>query len=230
VAIDDGAVRVDQQLEPETSLQALYVLRGLDQYIVTASVPYSTNSTSTRYYTVLSVDLCPFVTGRVYAFQRATGKPQWSAPATVAQYGLPLDQPADSPVLVFLRHITTRQSRTSPQPSTRASVMILDRRTGRLIHRDDELVNNISGYEFISEPETRTVNIQLTANQLKLEFTDEPIPPEPPAQADMKAARTESSAVEQLGKFADAVLQGLVKKPAEKPDQKPQQAEAAPVK
>jgi len=52
----------------------------------------------------------PLITGHLYAFDRATGKPQWQVPASIESFGLPLDQPTESPLLVFLRQVRPTRS------------------------------------------------------------------------------------------------------------------------
>ena len=189
IALGDGEVLIDQLLEPETNLDAIHVLRFAGQVVLattTNSTP-SDRDAPVRVAAAPSPSYVPLIHGRVYAFDRETGKKMWPVPAFIDQYGLPLDQPTDSPVLVFLRHETTSKNEPGKVKTT---VLCLDRRDGSFVldntdvSRDSHLhVGSQSGtYELVVDRAASQVTLKLFERNLTMAFTDEPVPPQPPAQ------------------------------------------------
>jgi hypothetical protein len=113
-----------------------------------------------------------FVSGSVYAFDRQTGKPLWPYPATLEQWGLPLTQPMDLPVLVFARRVTEKTKGNR----TRLSFLFMDKRTGQLVVDPEPL--DIREYHFQLEGDEEnkrvTVLFRKRDTNLSLQFTDTP--------------------------------------------------------
>jgi hypothetical protein len=124
--------------------------------------------------------------GRIYAFSRATGKLLWPTPAFVAEHWLPSEQPSESPLLFF---VSLRQA--SNKNST--VVLALDRRTGESVY-ENELSNTVATQvDILADPVKHTVTLSLSgqnAKNLTFQFTEQPRPPQPPAQTGAMASNT----------------------------------------
>ena len=181
-----GAKRIEETLDPDASLNSLSGIRSRDQYLAVTSTLAGNNARAIEfdkkfYQAPLGEALSPLILGRVYAFDRATGKKQWSVAADVQRHGLLLNQPADLPVLVF-----ARQSNDTARGGTSSGVLCLDKRTGRAAYQNDNIgqqFNNV--FEIVGDREAHTVAMTYPGQTITLTFTDNPIPPEPPFQASL---------------------------------------------
>jgi hypothetical protein len=174
-------------------LSKIYMLRSQDQYLLITDRP------STRPQAGRSISPAPggfnnpLVTGRIYAFDRRTGKPQWSVPATVEQQGLMLSQPSDLPVLVFVRHILETSAGTR---TPRTSVLCLDKRTGRLLFEKGDFPFRADFFSLTADRAHNQVILSLPSKEITLTFTDKPEAPEPPDQVESdEVARGQSSGI-----------------------------------
>ncbi len=175
----DGRKVVEQQLEPEKNLQNIYVLRSAQQDILITNHPFISDGPQTISGQVppgTNETTCILVTGRIYAFDRATGQMQWPAPAAVEQQGLVLNQPDDLPVLTFLRTVISNGSQ-------HGSALCLDKRNGRLLYGDDQMPQLITNYDISGDPKEKSVTVTAMPQSITLKFSDSPIAPEPPYQA-----------------------------------------------
>jgi len=66
--------------------------------------------------------------------------------------------------------------------------MCLDRRDGRSVLAKEGIPAQTVSYDIVADPRERTVSITMPGKAVLLKLTDEPIPPEPPAQAGTQAA------------------------------------------
>ena len=181
ISMETGESIVHQTLEEEKKLTSIFVLRSKGQYLLITNNP----STSSFKFAPGGKHV-QGINGRVYAFDRTTGKPQWAGPARISQLGMPLDQPSEVPLLLFLRNVNRSSlnrngSRTSSR--TRTAVLCIDRRDGRVLFAKDDIATLASAYKLTAHPEKQTVYLQLPNVTFEMKFTDEPIPPAPPAQA-----------------------------------------------
>jgi outer membrane protein assembly factor BamB len=204
----DGHKLIDERLAEEQNqhnlLQSIHVFRSADQYLLMVNRPTvptglpsprglgDVRNLATNVQPVLSSmgeTMSQIVSGHIYAFDRATGKPQWAMPAYVDQQGLLLGQPSELPVLTFIRNIQTIAMNRNRQMY--GSVLCLDKRSGRLVYEDDDLPP-ITGFDISGNLDDKTVTLSL-ANQMNqlgtpvppitLKFTDASVAPEPPYQA-----------------------------------------------
>ena len=182
-----GAKRIEEALDPDSSLNSLYVLRSHDQYLAVTSTLAGNNSQAVQFdkktiQAPMGDVASPLVIGRVYAFDRATGKKQWSVAADVQRQGLLLNQPADLPVLTFVRQIYD----PAKGGAARSGVLCLDKRTGRAAFLDDNIAGQFNNmFEIVGDREAHTVAMTYPNQSITLTFTDNPIPPEPPFQASL---------------------------------------------
>ena len=129
---------------------------------------------------------CPLVSGNVYAFDRATGKLQWSGPAAVEHHGLVLSQPSELPVLTFIRTLRSQVQDPVVAQKVQGSVLCLDKRNGRLLFENDDLQQALNSIEAIGNLDDKSVTLQSQGQSAVLTFTDTPAPKEPPYQAGSK--------------------------------------------
>lgn len=177
VALRDGQTRLTAQLQPETRLTELYVLRSSDQYHAVVSVATDSAEGAPQMVQLEGASMAHLMTARIYAFDRSTGKPQWPIPAQLSRYSLPLDQPADSPLLVFFRNSSAGGSRGGAT----LELLCIDKRTGREMYRQSRL-SQTTNYRLEARPEENRVVLNLTRHQFTFDFTTEPLPPELPVQ------------------------------------------------
>ena len=186
LSIRNGQTRVTSQLKPERALSGIYVFRSPDQYLLITNRNHNTPTPDGVHITKVNLGTAPapMINGHVYAFSRKTGKSIWPGPATITRYSLPLRQPSGSPLLVFLRQVSTASSRNSNAPSQRTELVCLDRRTGRRVFeqtRKDGL-GGTSLFSMEAHPDKQMMQLRLSSKSFEFLFTDQSTPPEPPAQ------------------------------------------------
>ncbi len=179
INLADGAKTIDEKLEPEQNLQTIQVLRSIERDILITNRPFTANKPNRNIQSPFGDMYSPMVNGRVYAFDRVTGKPSWATPATVEQHGLVLGQGSELPVLVFIRNSHTA---VNNRAQLKGEVLCLDKRTGRLID-ESELSQMISSFEATANLEEKTVTLNTPVQNIVLRYTTDPVPPEPPFQA-----------------------------------------------
>jgi outer membrane protein assembly factor BamB/tetratricopeptide (TPR) repeat protein len=181
----DGQIRIDQQLlaEPrgadgKSLLQTIHVFADAQRLILVTNRNAATDRSGDGRF-VWGGSAAPLVTGRIFALDRATGKPQWPVPAEVLDQGLLLHQPRDLPVLAFVRQVEDRAAGKRD-----AEIFCLDRRSGRTAARVSIDRTSASGMNVTGDPSRRVVKFAFAAQAVALHFTSQPQPPEAPAQAD----------------------------------------------
>jgi outer membrane protein assembly factor BamB len=179
LSLTDGSPLIEEQLLPESLLTDIYILNSADQRLLItnrAAEPTAGQSISATPGGYNN----PLITGHIYAFDRASGKQQWSVPASVEQQGLMLPQPAGLPMLAFVRHVRTQVRSRS---TTKTSVLCLDKRTGRPIYENDDFSFGTGYYRLAGSVEDSKVTIMLPNLTINLHYTNDPVAPEPPLQA-----------------------------------------------
>ena len=203
MSLASGKVRFASPLEGERSLGNIHVLRSRDQYVLIANQE-AANNESPPGYMISPVGNSAAaqqgrVHGRVYAFDRRTGKAQWQVPAFVAFHGLLVDQPSESPLLLFVRNKNRATPSSRSQQS--GSVLCLDRRDGRIVwdsENESDTARQIGGAISACDPvvdlvkNTVTLTVVMSQNVRNFTFllTDEPKAPEPPAQTGNMSSRS----------------------------------------
>ena len=207
----DGSLAVDEQVEPEPSLQQLYVQKSTQQYLLTANRlapnrPLAQSSTNVGVHNVLHPTHSPMVDGPMYAFDTATGKPMWKGPAAVHKYCLPLDQPVESPVLALMRHVSVPAENSSRRTMT-ATLLCIDKRDGREVLNKEDL-STVQTFEMVARPSDATVFISLNAGSFTLKLTDEAIDPQLPVQTKDPTASLDSIGKKIAGAILDVLSSG----------------------
>lgn len=220
-SIATGKVLVDQQVSAETKLLNIFVLRSESQYFVQCDTIGRKDDLLSNISVQPSpgTEQCRIVTGRLYAFDRATGQPSWQSPAYISQFGFMVDQPTELPVLAFLRTKvpTDGQGTGNNQRRTKTSAMVLDRRDGRLLCEHDNLPIQANVYDVVGDRHNNTVTLSLSLNNMAqasksfiLKFTDDARPPEPPLQMGSAASSTTASMDKTLETLGRMLPEGLM--------------------
>jgi len=183
-SLSDDQTRIDTTLEAEQFLSSIHVIRSEDQYIALTNraVKIEPNTPAANIRSISSGAATPLVTGMAYAFDRATGKPSWKAPTAIERYGFPVDQPTESPVLVFVRHVRPKTKKGTSRLHT--SILCLDRRDGRSLLQKDDIPAQTYTYDLVADRYKQTVTLALPNKTIAIKLTDAPIPPEPPAKTE----------------------------------------------
>jgi outer membrane protein assembly factor BamB len=168
----DGSAEIETRLRPEPTLQGVYVVPNSDCYMVVTSKTPTETRANISIEPAPSATFSPMVNSRVYAFRRKTGELLWPDPVELDQFSLPLHQPTEIPVLTFLRRI----QKTVPGRATKpiGSVLCLDKRTGKVLLRDDEIPALAHSFEIIANREAREISVTLPGKSVVFEFSDEP--------------------------------------------------------
>ncbi len=168
VTLADGKTLVKERLEPENHLLSILLLRSREGYLLVTNT--TGRGDASMQPAPNGVSMVP-INGRIYAFERGTGKKLWPAPAIVSQYNLLSNQPAQLPALVFVRQFQ-RPGLAGSQPKT--SIMCLDKRTGRVVHTSEQpLGAAATGFEISGDPVAHTMTLAMPQTVITLTFTAE---------------------------------------------------------
>jgi hypothetical protein len=126
---------------------------------------------------------------------------------------------------------------SAPGLGTRTAILCLDRRTGRILLKKDELQSQANLHDILVDRTAQTSTLSIPGHTFVLTFTDEPIPPEPSAQTG-SASSTAEIPPGIMREFADSmrhVLMSGTRAPSPFDDEnppaaKPLEDEAAPAK
>jgi outer membrane protein assembly factor BamB len=186
LSLADGRKLIDERLEPEASLGDIVVEATPDQFLLVARHGTPHSQLNNQQYMPMNMQgfdaSVQLVSGNVYAFSRATGKRLWSVPALVEHEYMVVDQGQQLPVVLFMRP----PRRDAPQVGGEGQgrILCLDRRNGRAL-LDEDVPLQINNYHFsiTGDRQTNTISLNASNHTFTLQFTDDPVPPEPPYQA-----------------------------------------------
>lgn len=174
VSLADGKQLAREQLEPEAQLLGIYLLRSQFGYVL-ATNTQSRNEPNVSIQPLPVSPSSPPISGRLYAFDRESGKKLWPAPVEVSQYGLLLTQPCNLPGLVLARQVHRLNPTTAREP--KISVMCIDKRSGRIVYQNEQLPGTtIGNMEVIGDLAAHTMTITLPTRVIQLAFSDQPPP------------------------------------------------------
>jgi hypothetical protein len=225
----DGRRLIEAPVQPDDSLHNIVVQRSLSQYILMANRPRMRGGPRQENYQPALHDPSQMdnfnrglICGRVYAFDRQSGKSQWTGPAVIDMQGYVVTQGAELPVLVFVRHVQQRSQ-------MKVSILCLDKRTGRKVYpmTQDEITGQAHSFEAVADPGDRTVTLRIPGHELVLRYTDEPAKSEPPYQAVAEPDASSSGTRSTLGQIfrilGQAADEAAKKSPEKKAEQKQEQ-------
>ena len=198
VDIASGEDVFSHELEPDRELERIYVLRSRERVVLITNRPSRPSVAGAGIHPIHPADY-PIVTGRVYLFDRESGRPLLPVPAEVDRQGLALMQPVESPLLGFVSLTNTR----SGQGRTNITLLVLDKTTGSALERTD--IEDATTARFRIYPDAERPNVMLVdmaKYRLELEFTDEAAAPEPPADSGVESTRQKPRGRGVLGLFS----------------------------
>ncbi len=218
-SLADGKLRLDTSIpaadetDKESRVISLTVLASRGQYLALL------NQTTTRADAMPNTNIQPvgshivsagIVHGRLFAFDRATGQSQWQVPAFISQYGLPQDQPSESPLLIFLRNLNPSGSVGSKYTT---SLLVIDKRDGRAVIDTAAAAMQSNSYEVLADADRKTVSLTLwsppTTKTIVMQLTDDPQPPAPPAQTGTRSSTSVGALPGNVDSAAAAAMQKL---------------------
>jgi len=173
-SLQDDQTRLEADLEPEPGLLSLHVIRSRKQYLLVTNrtAPVEPNTPAAQIRTVISGLATPLITGHAYAFDRESGQPMWPEPQPVERFGFPIDQPAETPVLLFLRQQQPGTGGGARQQHT--SVWVLDRNTGQVVLDDIQIPTQTYTYDMVADRVERTVTLGMPTRTLTLQWPEDP--------------------------------------------------------
>ncbi len=187
IRTDDGQVIVDEKLPGEAAATEVHLLRAGEQYMVVTNRPQARDQ-GLRINPLPGTLYRPINNGRVYAFDK-NGKATWQNPTAVNGQLLLLHQPEELPIFVFGSQPYDPRKAGTERFSTQ--MVCLDKRNGRVVYRGD-FAGPTATFEIVGDPEKDVIEIQLQRNVVKLQLTDQPLPPEEPETED-DSAQSEST-------------------------------------
>ncbi|HUT10720.1 MAG TPA: PQQ-binding-like beta-propeller repeat protein [Thermoguttaceae bacterium] len=160
-ALPEGETRLSATVDPSPSLLDAIVLRCADRYVLIANrtIAKARPMISLPYPTPLPVN------GRVYGFDRKTGKRLWAT--DVSDQALDVDQPAELPVLFFFGGF---QKQEEDRITSLMSMLCLDKRSGKVLHRKESTGGGASTYQIQADPEEHRIEIRSYLGTVKLSF------------------------------------------------------------
>jgi len=212
--LDTGHELIDEAVDPEPQLHEVHVLPSTDVYIVVANRPWRNNRKNVYVNPVPGGRNNPLVDGRVYGFDRRTGKRLWDI--EINRQGLMLDQPAALPVLVFAARVYEKDPMAGPRGTTYYPVTIIDKRTGDVLH-DERVGKHISGFDMVGDMELSQVTIKHIQSTIEFTFREEP------AESD----ETNSTKDDETASDSEAETEPAEQKPPAPDDQPPPAEEPA---
>ncbi|MEM8944869.1 MAG: PQQ-binding-like beta-propeller repeat protein [Planctomycetota bacterium] len=202
VDIESGHQVVDQQIKPNLSMQRVHLFVGQDDFLVAIQQPLRIER-RIRYVTGFNAfDFTKPFAGQLYRFDRVAGEALWSGAAEVAGLPLMLAQGVDLPMIAFAGNIRRQDKQGSKHE---IGVMLLERATGRLLYHNDQLPPS-AHYCLVKvpDPSSNEAVVEMINRKIRLQFTDTPRAPEPPAM--LGVARTEDDKQNGLKKIGQRLL------------------------
>ena len=169
LSLADGRVRFETTAEREPQVRQIHVLRSRDHYVLIAN-----QSTGGPGWQQVGPQVIQ-VHGRVYGYDRQTGKRLWTT--QMDRHGIDLHQPVNLPVLTFVSHFALAK-KNSPAMESRYALTCLDKRNGRLVFDDRNFDEQILFVDYAADVEQKQLDLRLFRSVLRLTFTDKPFPEE----------------------------------------------------
>jgi outer membrane protein assembly factor BamB len=170
VTLADGNVRFVARAEAEPRLSRIHAIRSRDEYVLIAN-EWAAAPTGWGDPVTGAIP----VQGRVYGYDRQTGKRLWTTP--IERQGIDLRQPSQVPVLTFVCRFD--QPRVNgPGIDTQQGLTILDKRNGRVVFDNRDLKEKILFIEYTGDADQKLLEMRMLGSVVRLTFTDKPFPDE----------------------------------------------------
>jgi outer membrane protein assembly factor BamB len=201
VQLRSGEMTWSGKCEADPQLNSIHVSKSRDRFQVVTN--HSANSSG---ISIPSMGMqAQLIYGKIYSVDAATGKQLWPSPATIEGWGLPLYQPAESPILVMLRQLNPRTVQNQNRGSIKSEFFCLDTRDGRLLMAPKQINGYIRSFNVLCSPKLQTVTVVINGEGHLFKLTDDELPPAAPVQ--MTIAKTTNS-LGALGEQIKKALQG----------------------
>jgi hypothetical protein len=105
----------------------------------------------------------PVNKGRLYGID-GNGKLLWPAPVKIEAQGFPSYQPADLPILTFVKQVGRLKT----------SVLCIDKRDGRTVYQANNAGDLTNFFRVVGDAKKKTVDLMNWASIVTLTFTDKP--------------------------------------------------------
>jgi outer membrane protein assembly factor BamB len=184
IRMADGTRAVEVQLEQQPSLTGIYVLASESTYVLVTNTPITQTEPNLHISPAPGGFFSPLVNGQAYAFDRQSGASLWPQPVGLDQYGLPLQQSSELPVVVFLRQI--RKTDRGRSAGIVTSVLCVDKRTGDILYGNDDIPTQTRAFEVVGDIQTGKVSVMLPARTINIQFAEKGANPEATPQGDGK--------------------------------------------
>jgi hypothetical protein len=112
------------------------------------------------------------IKGRVYGYDRATGKRLWTN--EFDRHGIELAQPANLPVLTLICNFQGQRRNGGLGTDNFYGLTCIDKRTGRIVFDDRELKEQFFSVEYAADPDNKQLELRLFRSIVRLTFTDKP--------------------------------------------------------
>src|SRR5262245_18712430 len=169
VALADGKVTFEAETEPESSLRQIQVLPSREHYVLIANQVTGNTIPGVQWQQVTPQAIA--VRGRVYGFDRATGKRLWKR--EIDRHGIDLHQPGELPILTFMSSFNPLKPNGQGQEF---GLTILDKRNGQVIFDDRKFDEPLLFIDYGVDVEQKQLELRLFKSTLRLTFTDKSLP------------------------------------------------------
>ncbi len=207
IDVRSGRTLIDEPIEAVAELRSIQTLRSGDSLFVMLN-----RQAQNQQHKPLIQPEFAITDGPVYAFSLTTGEALWPGPALVRNRGIVLSQPDGIPFLIFADHMMTRDASTGGRMHLR--LLCLDKRTGETVYRNDNLPET-AGARFrirARRGADAQVTVETSSSRIELAVSDQPKPPQPPANDELEALRSPSR--RGLLGLGERMLRGTIADPA----------------
>jgi hypothetical protein len=171
IRLADGTRTVEAKIDHQPSLTGIFVLASESTYVLVTNTPVTESPPNMQISPAPGGFFSPLVNGYAYAFDRRTGKSLWPQPVQIDQFGLPLQQSSELPVVVFLRQI--RKTERGRSAGIATSVLCLDKRSGQTVYSNDDIPTQTRAFETVGDLPAAKVSLMLPARTINLTFAEE---------------------------------------------------------
>ncbi|MCG8587397.1 MAG: PQQ-binding-like beta-propeller repeat protein [Pirellulales bacterium] len=187
-ALPSGNTLFTHALPKLANLTGIRVVDFGPQILLLLERPAPPIPAGTRYTGPIALDFISDVpqsagglaSGLLYALDRDSGKTIWKAPVEFQHFAPLVWQPDEIPVTVLARRKI--KARKDGSHVTGACLLCLDRRSGQVVYRTNSLADDFSTLDVFASDDRSSITINVGMSKVRLTFTDQPVPPAPPAQ------------------------------------------------
>ena len=199
VDLRSGTIDWTGRCEADPGLTSIHVSKSRTRYRIVTN--HSANSSG---ITIPSMGMqAQLIYGNIYSVDTETGEQLWQSPAAIEGWGLPLYQPAESPVLVMLRQLNPRTGQNRNSSSIKSEFFCIDARDGRLLMAPRQISGYIRSFDVLCSTRKQAVTVVINGQGHLFQLSDDDLPPAAPVQM------TASQSANPLGALGEKVKQAL---------------------